>query len=162
MTFSRQTIGRNKEGIYGVCKIVHKLAHMLSALLLTTALFSVCGSAAPQHIRQTTFVLVHLPDYKLMPHQRLRFLAASTERQFRRHPTEFRLETDAHGRVSIPIDGRWDYFQLWLEIQISCPDYPYHDFTYGSSVLFDEGIVAANSCHGLLERLEPDSPYMPQ
>jgi hypothetical protein len=135
---------------------------MLRKPFLAVALFSICSSAIPQDVRQTTFVLVHLPDYKLVPHQRLRFLAASNEKQFKRHPIEIRLATDAHGRTTIPIDRSWHYFQLWREGQVSCSDYPFRNMTYDRSVLFDEGIVAANSCRTSLERLGPDSPLIPQ
>ena len=136
---------------------------MLRTLFLAIVLFSICGNAIPQGIKQTSFVLVHLPDHKLVPHQRLRFLTGASETQIREKPIEIRLETDARGRVSIPLDPRWRWFQLWVDGPGPCPANPYRDFISHSNVLFDEGVVASNTiCHDSLERLEPDSPPMPQ
>jgi hypothetical protein len=151
----------NKQAAHGVCSEVRMPLHIVLQPVLISLLFSICGSA--QQTKQRMFVLVHLPSYELIPHQRLRFLAGITEAQIRKKPIEIRLETNARGRVSIPMNPRWRWFQLWVDGPGPCPDNPYKRFISHSSVLFDEGVVASNTyCHNTLERLEPDSPYMPQ
>jgi hypothetical protein len=106
--------------------------------------------------KQEPFILIDLRLHKAVPLEHLLLYVGKTPEQVRHRQTPIKLTTDTEGRTSFLWNPNLHWFQLWLNETSDCPHPLSSKMVFDSSVVFDEGIVVANTCLPTVQRLQPD------